>query len=168
MMRSLLVPKKVFFTRGVGRHTERLASFEMALRAAGIECYNLVTVSSILPPGCQIIPPKVGLARMHPGSIVFTVMSRVSSNEAHRRISASVGVAVPEDMDKNWGYFAEHHSFGESRESAGKYAEQLAYDMYKSITDQLPNRTLNVTETAVVGEDGHWTTVIAAAVFLME
>jgi len=167
-MRSPLVPKKVFLTRGVGRHTERLASFEMALRAAGIECYNLVTVSSILPPGCQIIPQEEGLAGMHPGSIVFTVMSRVSSNEAHRRISASVGVAVPEDIDKNWGYFAEHHSFGESRESAGEYAEQLAYDMYKSITDQLPNRTLNVTETAVVDDDGRWTTVIAVAVFLME
>ena len=167
-MAGLFVPKKVFFTSGVGRHPERLASFEMALRAASIECYNLVTVSSILPPKCQIVSKEEGLAQIQAGSIVFTVMSRVSSNESHRRISSSVGVAIPEDMEHQWGYFAEHHSFGQSRERAGQYAEKLAYDMYNSITDKIPRKTLNVTETAVVGEEGDWTTVIAAAIFLME
>jgi arginine decarboxylase len=167
-MAGLFVPKKVFFTSGVGRNPERLASFEMALRAASIECYNLVTVSSILPPKCKIISKEEGLAQIEAGSIVFTVMSRVSSNESHRRISSSVGVAIPEDMEHQWGYFAEHHSFGQSRERAGQYAEKLAYDMYNSITDKTPKKTLNVTETAVVGEEGDWTTVIAAAIFLME
>ncbi|MDT8357262.1 MAG: arginine decarboxylase, pyruvoyl-dependent [Methanomicrobiaceae archaeon] len=167
-MAGLFVPKKVFFTSGVGRHPERLASFEMALRAASIECYNLVTVSSILPPKCRIIPKEEGLAQIEAGSIVFTVMSRVSSNESHRRISSSVGVAIPEDMEHQWGYFAEHHSFGQSRERAGQYAEKLAYDMYNSITDKIPRKTLNVTETAVVSEESEWTTVIAAAIFLME
>lgn len=167
-MAGLFVPKKVFFTSGVGRNPERLASFEMALRAASIECYNLVTVSSILPPKCKIISKEEGLAQIEAGSIVFTVMSRVSSNESHRRISSSVGVAIPEDMEHQWGYFAEHHSFGQSRERAGQYAEKLAYEMYNSITDKTPKKTLNVTETAVVGEEGDWTTVIAAAIFLME
>jgi arginine decarboxylase len=31
-----MVPKKLFFTKGVGRHKERLTSFELALRDAGI------------------------------------------------------------------------------------------------------------------------------------
>ena len=47
------VPKKVFFTKGVGIHKDKLASFELALRNAGIEKCNLVTVSSILPPNCK-------------------------------------------------------------------------------------------------------------------
>jgi len=42
-----MVPKKVFFTRGVGVHREKLASFELALRGAGIAQCNLVLVSSI-------------------------------------------------------------------------------------------------------------------------
>jgi arginine decarboxylase len=162
------VPKKVFFTCGAGRSTERLASFEMALRDASIECYNLVTVSSILPPKCQILSKEEGLRQMHPGSIIFTVMSRLSSNEPHRRISTSVGIAIPEDHENQWGYFAEHHSFGQSKERAGQYAEQLAYDMYHSITDKIPQKTMNVTETAVVDDEGNWTTVLAAAIFLME
>lgn len=47
---STHVPKKVFFTKGVGTHRDKLTSFELALRDAGIERSNLVMVSSILPP----------------------------------------------------------------------------------------------------------------------
>ena len=43
-------------TRGVGVHREKLASFEQALRSAGVAYCNLVSVSSILPPNCKIIP----------------------------------------------------------------------------------------------------------------
>ncbi len=44
-----MVPNKVFFTKGVGVHKERLASFELALRADGVAHCNLVLVSSIYP-----------------------------------------------------------------------------------------------------------------------
>ena len=49
------VPKKIFLTKGVGFHKEKLASFELALREAGIAPLNLITVSSILPPYCKFI-----------------------------------------------------------------------------------------------------------------
>jgi arginine decarboxylase len=52
---DVYVPKRIFFTKGVGIHKEELHSFELALRDAGIEKCNLVQVSSILPPGCQVI-----------------------------------------------------------------------------------------------------------------
>ena len=38
------VPKKIFLTKGVGKHREKLSSFEMALRSAGIAQFNLVRV----------------------------------------------------------------------------------------------------------------------------
>lgn len=50
-------PPKVFFVKDVGRHRDRLHSFELALRDAGIERLNPVPVSSILPPGCEIVSP---------------------------------------------------------------------------------------------------------------
>ncbi|TXT62699.1 MAG: Pyruvoyl-dependent arginine decarboxylase 2, partial [Promethearchaeota archaeon] len=37
-----LVPKKIFFVKGKGFHQSKLASFEEALRDAGIERFNLV------------------------------------------------------------------------------------------------------------------------------
>ncbi|MGH2581963.1 MAG: pyruvoyl-dependent arginine decarboxylase, partial [Anaerolineales bacterium] len=48
-----MIPNRIFFTKGVGVHKDRLASFEAALRDAKIEKFNLVYVSSIFPPGCR-------------------------------------------------------------------------------------------------------------------
>ncbi|UCC49933.1 MAG: pyruvoyl-dependent arginine decarboxylase, partial [Gemmatimonadota bacterium] len=36
----MFVPTKIFLTRGVGVHRERLSAFEMALRDARIARYN--------------------------------------------------------------------------------------------------------------------------------
>jgi arginine decarboxylase len=166
-MRQGLVPKKVFFTSGVGRHREMLESFEMALRDAGIEKFNLVTVSSILPPKCEILDRKEGLKELYPGEIVFTVMSRNSSNEPSRRIAASIGCAIPKDPKKSFGYLSEHHSYGETEKYAGIYAEKLAENMLLTWTKEKPERTLNISCTAEVDDEGNWTTVISAAVFIL-
>src|SRR3989337_589133 len=93
----IAVPKKMFLTKGVGRHQEYLSSFELALRAAGIARFNLVTVSSIFPPRCKLIPKSQGMQYLNDGQIVFCVMARSSTSEPNRLISSSVGVAIPQD-----------------------------------------------------------------------
>lgn len=70
-----LIPKYLFLTKGAGRHKEKLTSFEMALRDAGIAGFNLVRVSSIFPPGCKLIPKSKGLQILSPGQIIFTVLA---------------------------------------------------------------------------------------------
>ena len=181
-----LVPKYVFFTKGVGRHKEELGSFEMALRDAGIEKFNLVTVSSIFPPGCKIVPKEKGLQCLKPGEIVFCVMYQNRSNEPNRLMAASVGLGVPADSTQ-YGYLSEHKSFGETEEKSGEYAEDLAASMLATTLglDFDPNaawdereqlykasgkiiKTTNVTQSAIGHKDGLWTTVLAAAVFAME
>ncbi|MCU0644769.1 MAG: pyruvoyl-dependent arginine decarboxylase, partial [bacterium] len=59
--KKLFTPKKMFLTKGVGEHREELQSFELALRQAGIQMLNIVSVSSIFPPGCEIINRDKGL-----------------------------------------------------------------------------------------------------------
>jgi len=44
----MLLPKKVFFTKGVGRHEDALVSFELALRDAGIEKFTFFGRSIIV------------------------------------------------------------------------------------------------------------------------
>jgi arginine decarboxylase len=179
-----MVPKKIFFTRGVGVHKEKLASFEMALRVAGLAHCNLVLVSSIYPPGCKIIPKDEGLKQLRPGEIVFAVYDRESNNEPNRLSAASVGLAIPADPSMH-GYLSEHHSFGETDEKAGEYAEDLAASMLATTLgiefnpdldwderEQLFKmsgkivRTSNITQSAVGNKDGLWTTVFAAGVFI--
>lgn len=161
-----LVPKKLFFTTGVGRDRDRLVSFELALREAGIEKYNLVMVSSILPPRCKIVEKEKGLKMLKEGQIVFCVLSRNDSNRPNEIISSSVGIAIPKDRNLH-GYIAEFHSSGLSEEETGKYVENLAKLMLRTkIGDKPIERTFYVARMAKT-EKGKWTTVIAAAVFIV-
>ena len=130
----MFVPSKIFFTKGVGRHREQLTSFELALRDAGIEKYNLVQVSSIFPPKCRIIKKEVGLRELTPGEIVFVVMSKCQSDEPRRLIAASVGCALPSDRSV-YGYLSEHHAYGQPEKVAGDYAEDLAATMLATTLD---------------------------------
>ena len=107
-----MVPTRIFLTKGVGVHKNRLQSFELALRNAGIEKCNLVYVSSILPPKCKIISKEEGLPLLHPGQITFCVMAKSETNEPNRLVSSAIGVAVPKNND-NYGYLSEHHGHGD-------------------------------------------------------
>jgi arginine decarboxylase len=179
-----MVPKKLFFTKGVGKHKEKLESFEFALRNAGIEKFNLVKVSSILPPNCKIVSKERGLKELDTGQIVYCVISQNSSNEPRRLLAASIGCAIPTDRS-NYGYLSEHHSFGEVEDKAGAYAEDLAASMLASTLgieldvdrswDERKEvwkvsgkivKTRNTSQSAMVPKDGKWTTVLAAAVFV--
>jgi arginine decarboxylase len=177
-------PGSLFLTKGVGRHRERLASFELALRDAGIQAFNLVHVSSIFPPNCVIVSKDEGLQAMKPGQIVYCVMSRAESNEPGRHMAVSVGIAIPQDRE-HYGYLSEHHAFGQSEKVAGDYAEDLAAEMLAStlgipfdvdsnydqkreifrIDGRIIN-TMNVTQFAQGDAENRWTTVLAAAVFV--
>src|ERR1700728_4348441 len=79
-----MVPKRLFLTKGVGKRKERLMSFEVALRAAGIAAQNLVRVSSIFPPQCELITRKAWLKYLSPGEVVFAVVAENSTREPHR------------------------------------------------------------------------------------
>ena len=175
-MPTNLVPKKLYLTNGVGVHQEKLQSFELALRDAGIAALNLVSVSSIYPPGCRIITRAKGEEYLEPGQIAFVVMSRAETNEPHRMAAASIGVAVPADK-RMYGYLSEHHAFGQNGKEAGDYAEDLAASMLASTLGvefdenqswdekrqiwKISNKivtTRNVTQSAIVGRPGKWTT----------
>jgi len=177
-----LIPRAMFLTKGMGRHREQLTSFELALRDAGIAPVNLVTVSSIFPPHCKLMPRHRGIEMLSPGQVVFSVIARMATDEAFRMTACSIGVAIPGDP-KKYGYLSEHHAYGQNEKQAGDYAEDLAASMLATTlgieldTDRAWNqrkeewkigrqivRTSNITQTAI-GKEGLWTTVIAAGVF---
>ncbi|TFF89647.1 MAG: arginine decarboxylase, pyruvoyl-dependent [Promethearchaeota archaeon] len=180
-----LVPKAVCFVRGKCFHKSKLGSFEQALRDSGIAKYNLVKVSSILPPYCIEIPKEEALPQLRAGQILYTVLSRASSDEFNRLISASIGIAKPADI-KAYGYLSEHHAFGVKPEKTGEFAEDLAAEMlattlgvpFDSEADYDAKQeifrmngkiveTKSVTESATVRQEKEWATVLAAAVFIV-
>ncbi|MCL5437801.1 MAG: arginine decarboxylase, pyruvoyl-dependent [Candidatus Thermoplasmatota archaeon] len=177
-----MVPRKIFFTRGVGRGESMLQSFEEALRDAGIAQYNLSSISSIFPPNCEVVSRSEGVSLLSDGQILFSVLARNSSNELNRMISAAIGYAIPKDRNK-WGYLSEHHSFGETEGTAGYFAEKLAAEMLAStmglqkelkwdeakkeyVLEDKILTTKNICSTGVVLKAGEWTTAVAAAVLI--
>jgi len=179
-----MIPTKFFLTKGVGIHKNRLQAYELALEGAGISQFNLVSVSSILPPGCKKISREKGLSFFKPGEIVFLVEARNETNEPNRLIAASIGCAIPAG-NRQYGYISEHSSFGETYEKAGDYAEDLAASMLASTLgikfnseDAWESRrqvfhmdgkivhTSNITQTTRGNKNGLWASVVAAAIFI--
>ncbi len=112
-------------------------------------------------------------------------MARNETDEPHRLISASVGMAIPADAN-SYGYLSEHHGYGLTDEECGEYAEDIAAQMLATtlgvpfdentswderqelwkLSDKIV-RTTHSTQSAI-GQRGVWTTVISAAVLLFE
>jgi len=180
-----MIPSKIFFTKGVGVHKDKLASFELALRVAGVEKCNLVSVSSILPPKCEQVTKTEGLKLLRPGELTFCVMARNETSEPHRMVSAAIGVAVPKDRE-HYGYLSEHHAYGENQKVSGDYAEDLAatmlattlgipfdvdkaWDERKQVYRASGNifKTTNICQSARGNKKGLWTSVVSIAVFVL-
>lgn len=183
---EVMVPKRVFFTRGVGKHPHNLESFEVALRDAGIAQCNLVKVSSIYPPGCRIISRQEGLKRLVPGQITFCVMADARTDEPNRLVSAGIGLAIPAKGDR-FGYISEHHGYGMVEKKTADLVEDmaasmlattlgiefdpdLAYDARREVYKMSGQivKTRAVVQTAEGDKNGRWTTVVSAAVFLFD
>jgi arginine decarboxylase len=180
-----MVPKEVFFTKGVGRHIHKLQSFELALRDAGIEKQNLVRVSSIYPTCCKIIPVREGQPKLTPGQITFVVLAEAATEEPNRLICAGIGLAIP--RSHAYGYIAEHHGYGMSEKKTEDLVEDLAatmlattlnipFDADKAWDEREQEyklsgeivKTRAVVQTAEGDKTGLWTSVIAAAVFILD
>jgi len=180
------IPKRMFFTNGVGYHKNKLQSFELALRDADVEICNLVMVSSIFAPGCKIISRKQGVQALRPGQITYVVFAQECTNEPNRLVSAAVGLARSTNPEQ-YGYISEHHAFGETEKKVSDFAEDLAATMLASTLgiELDPNvawnerkklyqiRQYNFTSRSIAQsarghKDGLWTTVVACAVMLMQ
>jgi arginine decarboxylase len=180
------VPKRMFFTRGVGKHRHKLQSFEVALRDAGIAPLNLVKVSSIFPPGCKIVPPRVGARKLVPGQITYCVLAETATNEPNRLISAGVGLAIPA-KGEHYGYISEYHGYGMTLRKTADLVEDMAASMLASTlglefdpdadyderreTYRMSGQIVTTracVQTAEGDKNGLWTSVLAAAVFVSE
>ena len=122
------VPKRLFFTKGVGAHEQQRVAMHHALRDAGVSDCNLVKVSSVIPPGCRIISRREGAKLLRPGNIVFAVIAMSETKEPHQRATVALGWATP-DQDGVPGYIAEieeEQAKGKTAKSAGDEVGQMA------------------------------------------
>ncbi len=183
-MSDSMVPRQMFFTKGVGKHRHNLQSFEAALRRAGIAQFNLVRVSSIFPPNCKIVSRERGLKQLKAGAIVHCVIADIRTDEPNRLVAAGIGLALPAKK-LDYGYISEHHAHGLTHRKCADYVEDMAASMLATTHDieldpekayderleiykskRLVIKTRAFCQTAEGDKNGLWTTVVAAAVFV--
>lgn len=165
----MIIPKKMFLTKGMGIHKDKLFSFELALREAGIEKFNLVSVSSIVPPKCQLVSKEEGLKFLKPGQILFCVLAKTQTNIPNLPITSAIGIALPKE--EGYGYVYEYHCSGKRVKHPGVYAQRLAAEMLatakgkKGLLEEFT--TFSIYQSAKGNKDGLWTTVISVAGFIV-
>lgn len=96
-MRSLFPgpPSRFCIKVGVGNGETELLAFDGALIAAGISHYNLVRVSSIIPPGAVLVE-EIDLP---PGSLLPIAYASLTANQKGLVISAAVAAGIPVSPD---------------------------------------------------------------------
>jgi len=86
-------PTHYFLVSGASEGFTSLNAFDGALLRAGIGDTNLVKMSSIVPPRCQLISP----VPLPPGSLVPTAYASITSDVPGQVISSAVAVALPKE-----------------------------------------------------------------------
>jgi arginine decarboxylase len=104
-------PTQYFLVSGASDGYTPLNAFDGALLQAGIGNTNLVKMSSIVPPRCQLVPPIA----LPPGALVPVAYGSLTSDEPGQIISAGVALALPVDEDRN-GLIMEYSAKGGRRE----------------------------------------------------
>lgn len=113
--------KRYCLIAGIGMGEYAISSFDSALLDAGVGNYNLVRVSSILPPDCQ----KSEIISNSPGSVLFTAYATLTTQEV-TKIASAVAVAIPEETTE-CGVIMEY-SDNTDKETVIKIVEYLAED----------------------------------------
>jgi len=86
-------PTHYFLVSGASEGFTSLNAFDGALLRAGIGDTNIVKMSSIVPPRCQLISP----VPLPPGSLVPTAYASITSDVPGQMISSAVAVALPKE-----------------------------------------------------------------------
>lgn len=130
----------IIISAGKGEGKTLLSAFDAALFDAGVSNYNLLVLSSIIPPGSAIKLQKYKTPDAEYGHKLYVVMSESRSRESGRYIGAAVGWCQEED---GRGVFVEHH-FIENSESAVR--TQLEDEVRRSLSDLCHLRGFSFTQ----------------------
>jgi arginine decarboxylase len=104
-----LLPRRFFITSSSAVSAiSDLNAFDRALIEAGIGEQNLVSVSSVIPPGAEMTGP----AELPMGAVTHCVLAQMRGSEGEM---ISAGIAYAFRKDGKGGYVAEGHMYGSER-----------------------------------------------------
>jgi arginine decarboxylase len=101
-------------SRGAGAGPTRLAAFDTALYAAGVACYNIVRLSSVIPPYAVVCEVSgADQVKGAEGDIAYCVYAAAYASTPGQQAWAGVAWALPQDAS-GAGLFVERSGGSES------------------------------------------------------
>lgn len=97
----------IVLAQGVGSGPTPLAAFDAALLAAGVANYNLIVLSSVIPPGSVIERRRWHTPREDWGRRLYCVLSQMREDRPGH--AAHAGIGWVSDPDSGSGLFVELH-----------------------------------------------------------
>jgi len=160
------LPTKIVLISGVGIGSTKLNAFDNALLNAGIGNFNLLQVSSIIPPKAEIIYfTKDKREKLLPkiGSVVPMVHCYIYGEKVGSKIAAVLGLGIPKNYKEQNGVIFEFAGSDITKHKAEKLVRKM-------IKEALKVRNLEIEEIKFVGTDclvkKKYTCVIAAALLI--
>lgn len=120
---------KITITSGKGTGETLLSAFDAALFDCGVSNYNLLYLSSIIPPQTTIVTEKYKTPEEEYGNRLYVVKAEKRSSVQGEWLGAAVGWYQRAD---NGGVFVEHSATGNSEKQV---REILQSDINRSLTD---------------------------------
>jgi arginine decarboxylase len=105
--------RTIQISRGTGLGPTKLAAFDGALRATGVANFNLIRLSSVIPPGTDVRPVLGPVAQIRGewGDRLYVVMAEQRVDEPGEEAWAGIGWV--QDAATGKGLFVEHEGLSE-------------------------------------------------------
>lgn len=156
---------EIHLVSAVGKGTTELGAFDNALMTMGVCNYNLIRLSSVIPPKSTIVKP--GTYKTPPeeyGDRLYCVYAEIRSSQPGQALGSSVGWYQLED---GRGVFVEHETLGNTEQEVKDWLE---YQSRSTVKDLLKARNFPVDEnkihmhmeTAIVTKEPLCTFIVAA------
>lgn len=119
----------IYLTTGQGTGKTQLSAFDSALQDAGVYNYNLITLSSVIPPNTTVIQQKYVTPEKDYGHRLYVVKAEHRSQETGKYIGAAIGwYQLPDGR----GVFVEHEAEGSDKNTVERTLKQ---DVLASLSD---------------------------------
>jgi len=156
------IPKDFFVTSGTGQSdiTVHAGSFHLALKDAGIESYNIMSYSSIMPAiATQIEKPK----ELPHGCVLETIMACANADQGHRATAGIIiGWLYDKETGEGYGGLVAEYSEGGTEEHAKEILRKSLDELYlNGFSEKFELRDIQTMVRSFVPEKKHGSALVA-------
>lgn len=159
---GMRVPKEYFLTTGKGESNIQIhaGSYHLALKDAGIEAFNIMTYSSILPGiAKEIQKPK----NMTHGAVMETITAAANATKGKRATAAIIfGWLYDKKTKKRYGGLVCEYNGNMTEKKAGESLRASLDELYyNGFSERFDLKEIKLTTKSIIPKKKYGTAIVA-------